>query len=268
MRRKAENGGVAGREAEESEATEEEADMRDNDESGTTAGGCGTTTCACTLRGVHTTKTTKDGQAERAHPARARLRAERESLWHVAVPEVALCLKVGSGRWQETVDSSRPRRRPRRPASSRPLRLGLDARAVELELGLGVGCRRLPLPRLALLLLPLFLLQPRPRSLRQQPLPLRESQLLPAVLVKGLQGSRGGSEEAPAPHPRAPPADRRLALGVGRAEQADAAGLGDPQLLADRGDEVLVVRDDEQPAPAVHVPATSPTADMHMYMCM
>ena len=150
-----------------------------------------------------------------------------------STPEVALCLKVGSGRWQETVDSSRPRRRPRRPASSRPLRLGLDARAVELELGLGVGCRRLPLPRLALLLLPLFLLQPRPRSLRQQPLPLRESQLLPAVLVKGLQGSRGGSEEAPAPHPRAPPADRRLALGVGRAEQADAAGLGDPQLLAD-----------------------------------
>ena len=27
---------------------------------------------------------------------------------------------------------------------------------------------------------------------------------------------------------------------------------------------MLVVGDDEQPAPAVHVPATSPTADMHM----
>ena len=58
--------------------------------------------CLCTLRGVHT-KTTKDGQAERAHPARARLRAGKGIA--LAVPEVALCLKVGSGRWQETLDS-------------------------------------------------------------------------------------------------------------------------------------------------------------------
>ena len=82
---------------------------------------------------------------------------------------------------------------------------------------------------------------------------------------KAYRKVEGGSAEAPAPHPRVrhqPTAVRSLALGVGRAEQADAAGLGDPQLLADRGDEVLVVGDDEQPAPVVHVPAASPTADM------
>ena len=164
---------------------------------------------------------------------------------------------------RETVDSSRPRRRPRRPASSRPLRLGLDARAVELELGLGVGCRRLPLPRLALLLTSHSSSSSRaPAACGSSPCRFASRSCCRRYSSKAYREVEEAPRRLPTPHPRAPPADRRLALGVGRAEQADAAGLGDPQLLADRGDEVLVVGDDEQPAPVVHVPAASPTADM------